>query len=211
VTTLLDSLRLLRNTLLQWPDRQFVQRVAERFRDEYVELFERDKRDYLNRVLDAQALSNQEIAKLLGYGSRSAVNSMREGKIGHDKFELLVATLGARVLWPSARSRKVGAAIATMGYVQEHELKRKPLGTLDVEGYECLEQAFCEDPALRELEFDGETEAWLSRVFRRVSAVIDARRIVTQPQFAKLIVDWGPAYAATKGALSVTFMQGDAP
>ena len=200
---LLERLQILHD-LMRKTDDEFVKRVTSKFRDEYLRHFQADKLAYLNEVLDKQALSNQEVLSLLGYHSRSAINAMRKGEIAHDKFELLVATLGSKVPWPPASDRKGRAAIATIRYVRDHELKKPPASaTLDKEGYECLEQAFCESIERRSLEHEQATDEWLSFVFGRVRAVVETKRITTEPQFVELLKEWGEAYAKTKWALGL--------
>ena len=198
---LLDGLRILRELMFA-ADEAFVKEVTSHFRDEYLRLFEEDKREYLNKVLDSQVLSNQEIADLLGYSSRSAINAIREGTIAHDKFELLVATLGSKVPWPPASLRKGRCTIAVIHFVRENLMQKPPAQIpFDEEGLECLEQTFCQNLQQRECEAEGETEAWLKHVFNRVRAVAEVSRITTEADLQLLLKEWGTAYARTKNAL----------
>ena len=201
MSALLDGLRVLRELMFAADD-AFVEDVTSHFRDEYLRLFEKDKQEYLNKVFDDQILPNHEIAKLLGYSGRSAINAIRDGSIAHDKFELLVVTLGSKVPWPAAAERKGKCTIAVIHFVREHLMKRPPAKiSFDEEGFECLEQAFCENLQQREREVEGETEAWLKHVFRRVRAVVETSRITTEADFQLLLREWGTAYAKTKNAL----------
>lgn len=201
--TLPERLQILREAM-RGPDGKFVERVTTKFRDEYLRLFHEDKVTYLNTVLDGQALSNQEVLKLLDYHSRSAINAMRKGEIAHDKFELLVATLGSKVAWPPASERKGRAAIETIRHVREHELNRPDTRVpLDDEAYECLEQVFCENIEQRALEQEQAMEDWLKVVFGRVRVGAETRRITTGPQLVEVLAEWGVAYARTKAALGL--------
>ena len=201
MSALLSGLQVLRELMFAADD-AFVKEVTLRFRDEYLRLFEKDKREYINKVFDDQILSNQEIATLLGYSSRSAINAIRDGTIAHDKFELLVATLGSKVQWPAAAERKGQCMVEVIRFVRESLMKKPPtMIPFDEEGFVCLEQAFCESLQLREYEVEGEAEAWLKHVFRRVRAVAETSRITTEVEFQLLMKEWGAAYAKTKNAL----------
>jgi hypothetical protein len=200
VSTLLNSLRFLRACIAD-ADEAFRHRVVQVFRDEYLRLFESHKLAYVNEALAKQALSGQDLARLLGYSSRSSIDSLKHGVIAHDKFELLRGTLGRKVQWISSEERAALAEVFTIDHVHRHELHRVVSLPFDREAYEWLRQALAEDLNLRELEYEGEERAWASMVFERVRTLVPTATNRDTKNLQTLVGEWGPAFLRTRDAL----------
>jgi hypothetical protein len=175
--------------------------IVDRFRETYLKRFEEAKIKYCQLALDGHFLPDSKIKELLGYSSSSTVDAIREGKISLEKFDLLQATLGTRVPWPSAIARRTDAFVETVDFVCCELMKRVPTMAFDLTAYQCVEQSFAEDLTALELEQEGDERRWIENLFKRVKGVVPTKH--KRPgELAKLLIEWGPAYLTTKNALA---------
>lgn len=200
MSVLWQSLRLLRQ-LQEGLDPSWQKRIEECFRDAYLDRFEQDKKDYIERVLQQSPESGDAVAKHLGYKSRSMINAMKKGSISLAQFDLIQATLGGRLQFPSPAERRCASLVTTIIFVRRELMQEEFISELDAEGLECLEQALVESRQLARSE-DAEDEGkWLDHVLNQVKATVPMKRDLKTSEVSSLLVDWGPAYVKTKSAL----------
>jgi hypothetical protein len=200
MSTIFETIDLL----LAWStgsSKTFTMRVAKVFREERKRLFNEDKQAYLYRVMDDHVMNSAELAKLLGYRSRSVINAIKNGSISLEKFDLLLGTLGGKVYWPPASERTALAMMATVTYVRKEGVSQTIREPLDREGFECLEQVIYGNKELCELQSDNEEDAWIDELTKQVKKIVPVNRKLDVPTMSRILTEWGPAYVRTQDAL----------
>jgi hypothetical protein len=177
--------------------------IIDCFRETYLRRFEEAKAEYCRKALDGHYLPDTKLKELLGYSSSASISDIRNATIGMEMFDLLQATIGAHVKFPSVIERRVDAFVETVDFVRRTLMKQTPTKSFDAKIYHYVEQSFAEDMTAIELELEGDERGWLRHLLKRVQSVVPAEYVKEPAQLAKMLQEWGPAYLTTKNALTI--------
>jgi hypothetical protein len=197
---LIEALRLLRSFGGSL-NPQWEQPIIDHFRQTYLRRFEDAKREYCQRALEGHYVTDTKLKELLGYSSSASISDIRKATISLEMFDLLQATVGSHVKFPSVIERRIETFIETVDFVRRQLMQQKPTMIFDAATYHCVEQSFAEDLTAYELELEGDERGWLRHLFKRVRSVVPAEFITQPDQLAQVLHEWGPAYLTTKNAL----------
>ncbi len=184
----------------------FDDRVIAYFGGAYLRIFENQKLQYIRDVLKAQHRSHAELANLLGYSNRSAINAIEDGRISLDQFDKFQAILGGNVPWPSPTERKTLALMETMAYVRHQELGKPPSKPLDHESFDSLVFILSSSDWIQ-AEIDGDVKS-LARLAHQWLTVVHARlgtnTLNDLADLQNALAVWGLAYLLSRDALPST-------
>ncbi len=197
---LIETLQLLRSFSGSFnPD--WERPIIDHFRETYLRRFEEAKAEYCRKALDGHYVTDTKLKELLGYSSPASISDIRNAAISLEMFDLLQATVGAHVTFPSVMERRTDTLVETVDFVRRNLMNQNPTTPFDRKTYHCVEQSFAEDLTAFELEFEGDERGWLRHLLKRVQSIVPADFITETAQLAKLLREWGPAYLTTKNAL----------